>query len=208
LGVCALVDILWFIIFFVGAFWLGACPFAVWIGKGLLDKDVREYGDHNPGAANVFKAGSIAWGFVAVFVEMAKGVPFVLLAQFMSMPEPELYFIGVCAILGHAFSPILKFNGGKASAVTGGVLLAIPKRELFIVVFAVMIIGFFLLEGDGWRVVLGAIGGLLFAILANMGLWPCLFMVCVVAIIGIKNIEALKKLPRAKEKIYIGFGQK
>ncbi len=201
-------DILWFIIFFLAAFWLGACPFALWIGNALLNKDIRGYGDHNPGAANVFKAGSIKWGFLAVFVEMAKGVPFVILAQIMAMTEPEMYFIGICAILGHAFSPFLKFHGGKASAVTGGVLLAIPKRELFVIVFIVMIIAFFLLDGDGWRVVLGTIGGLLFAILANMGMWPCLFMACVVIIIAIKNLEALKKMPRAKEKIYIGFGQK
>ncbi len=40
----------------LGAFWLGACPFSVWIGRWLLHRDVREYGNGNPGAANVFLA--------------------------------------------------------------------------------------------------------------------------------------------------------
>jgi acyl phosphate:glycerol-3-phosphate acyltransferase len=202
------VDILWFVIFFFAAFWLGACPFACWMGEAFLKKDIRNFGDHNPGAANVFKAGSIKLGFLAVFVEMAKGAPFVILAQIIGLPDPDIYFISVCAILGHAFSPFLKFEGGKATAVTGGVLLAIPQRELFLIVFLLLIVGFFLLDGDGWRVVLATAGGLLFSILANMGLWPSLFMACVVIIIGIKNLEALKKVPRPKEKIYIGFGQK
>ena len=35
----------------VSAFWLGACPFSVWIGQWLLGKDIRDYGDGNPGAA-------------------------------------------------------------------------------------------------------------------------------------------------------------
>ncbi len=35
------------------AFSLGACPFAVWIGQWLLGKDIRGYGDGNPGAARL-----------------------------------------------------------------------------------------------------------------------------------------------------------
>ena len=32
-----------------GAFGLGAYPFSVWIGQWLLGKDIRDYGDGNPG---------------------------------------------------------------------------------------------------------------------------------------------------------------
>ena len=40
----------------IAAFWLGACPFSVWIGRWFLDKDIRHFGDGNPGCGNVFRA--------------------------------------------------------------------------------------------------------------------------------------------------------
>src|SRR4030042_1882961 len=148
----------WFILLCIAAFLLGACPFAVWIGRACLHKDIRQYGDHNPGAANVFKAGSIAWGFLAVFLDILKGMPFVLLAVFLGLVEGQIYGIGICAILGHAWSPLLRFRGGKATAVTFGVLLAIPDKDIVIVFFLLMFAGFFFLDSDGWRVVLSVAG--------------------------------------------------
>jgi len=59
----------------IGAFWLGACPFSVWVGRWLLKKDILEYGDGNPGAANVFRAGDVKTGLFALFLDMAKGAP-------------------------------------------------------------------------------------------------------------------------------------
>ena len=124
-------ELFWFIILAFAAFCLGACPFAIWIGRWKLGRDIREYGDHNPGAANVFKAGSIKWGFVAAILDIAKGVPFVLLSYlYFHFSEPQIYLVGLCAIAGHAFSPFLRFKGGKATAVTMGVLIYSGKRHL------------------------------------------------------------------------------
>lgn len=202
-------EILYFIILFIASFLLGACPFAVIIGNLCLRKNIREYGDYNPGAANVFKAGSIKWGFLAVFLEIAKGLPFVLLASLLfHYSDPQIYFIGLCAILGHAFSPFLNFKGGKATAVTFGVLLAIPQKEIVIVFMIFMIAGFFLLNNDGWRIVLAMAGCSLFSIFSGQSIWTSIFLVCILAIIAVKNIESLKRMPKCKEKIYIGFGQK
>ena len=64
----------------ISAFWLGACPFSVWVGRWVLGKDIRNYGDGNPGAANVFRAGGHKSGCFAVILDTAKGVPFVALA--------------------------------------------------------------------------------------------------------------------------------
>jgi hypothetical protein len=51
------VEILYTALLIVAAFWLGACPFSLWVGKWLLGKDIRNYGDVNPGASNVLRAG-------------------------------------------------------------------------------------------------------------------------------------------------------
>jgi acyl phosphate:glycerol-3-phosphate acyltransferase len=201
-------ETVYFAMLALAAFLLGSCPFAVWIGNWRLHKDIRRYGDHNPGAANVFKAGSIKWGFIAVFLEIAKGVPFVLLADlYFKLVKPEVLLIGMCAILGHAFSPLLKFKGGKAIAVTGGVLVAFSDRDVLIPFVILIVIGFFILDGDGWRIVLSAFGTLLYVVFVHMDLWLAAFFVVLLAILTIKNFAELQLPPRRKKHIYIGFGQ-
>ncbi len=92
----------------IGAFASGSLPFSMWIGKLFLKKDIRDFGsDRNPGAANVFRAGGRISGGLAVFLDIAKGTPFVFLAQMVKLPEIDVYVIGLLAILGHAYSPFL-----------------------------------------------------------------------------------------------------
>ncbi len=201
-------DIAYFVLLAMAAFLLGSCPFAVWIGRWRLHRDIRQFGDHNPGAANVFKAGSVKWGFVAVLLEVAKAVPFVLLAElYFRLAKPEVLFIGICAILGHAFSPLLKFKGGKATAATFGVLVSISDRDILIPFVVLMVIGFFILDGDGWRIVLSTFGVLIYAIFMHRDIWLDLFLAALLLILAAKNFGELHLLPRRKKHIYIGFGQ-
>jgi glycerol-3-phosphate acyltransferase PlsY len=53
-------------------FFLGSLPFSVWLGQWVLKKDVRQYGDGNPGAANG-KAGGPVLGIIAVILDGLKG---------------------------------------------------------------------------------------------------------------------------------------
>ena len=80
-----------------------ACPFSVWIGRWFLGKDIREYGDGNPGAANVFRAGGRKSGCLALVLDVAKGVPFVALAHsFFNLSEVIVMGMALSAISGHA----------------------------------------------------------------------------------------------------------
>ena len=133
----------------VSAFWLGACPFSVWIGRWFLGKDIRDYGDGNPGAANVFRAGGSKAGYLAAFLDVVKGAPFVVLAYlFFDLPDLVVMVVALSAILGHAFSPFLGWRGGKAVAVTFGVLLALPQHEILIAFVAFLVLGFLFIEID------------------------------------------------------------
>ncbi|MDD5313586.1 MAG: glycerol-3-phosphate acyltransferase, partial [Dehalococcoidia bacterium] len=66
-------DIALLILLSVLSFLLGACPFSVWIGKLALKTDIRLYGDGNPGAYNVFRAGGRFWGVVCMLADILKG---------------------------------------------------------------------------------------------------------------------------------------
>ena len=192
----------YFILLVVLAFCLGACPFSLWVGKWLLGKDIRNYGDGNPGAYNVMRAGG-RWSFaLALFLDIGKGIPFVALAShYYGLPLFMVLAIGLSAILGHAFTPILRFDGGKALAVMGGVMLGLPQLDMFVATVIFMLLGFLLIEVDAWRVMFGTTGTLIYsAVTKGVSLEP-LFMLCVIAILVVKHFDDLKTMPRFRGKL-------
>ncbi|MBN8621452.1 MAG: glycerol-3-phosphate acyltransferase, partial [Anaerolineae bacterium] len=72
------------IVWLVAAFLCGALPFSVWLGRLALRTDIRRYGDGNPGATNVFRAGGKWIGVLAAILDGAKGMLPVLLARFVA----------------------------------------------------------------------------------------------------------------------------
>ena len=195
-------EIFYFALLVVLAFWLGACPFSLWIGKWLLGKDVRNYGDGNPGAVNVFRAGGRKAFVFAMFLDIGKGVPFVALAHYyFGLPEVMVMAVGLSAILGHAFTPILRFNGGKALAVMAGVLLALPQHEIFISVAIFMILGVLLIDVDAWRVMFATTATLIYLVVEKGVSLEPLFMLCVIAILAVKHFDDLKTRPRLKGRL-------
>lgn len=180
----------------VSAFCLGACPFSVWIGQWLLGKDIRDYGDGNPGAANVFRAGGCKAGFLAGALDTGKGVPFVALAHsFFGLPGVAVMVVALSAMLGHAFSPMLLLRGGKSVAVTFGVLLALPQHGMLITFTLFMLLGFLFIEIDAWTVVLAAAGSLAYFLTTRGNSWESIFMLCVLAILAVKHFDDLRTIP-------------
>jgi len=201
-GSIVIVEVLYSTLLAVGAFWLGACPFSVWIGRWLLGKDIRDYGDGNPGAANVFRAGSRKVGSLAVIIDMAKGVPFVVLAySFFGLPEVVVIAIALSAILGHAFSPLLRLRGGKSVAVTFGALLALPQHEMVVIFTIFILLGFLFIETDAWVVVLAPAGSLAYLAITTGSSWESLFMLCVLAIFIAKHYDDLQTVPRPNGRL-------
>ncbi len=103
-------------------FLLGSIPFSVIVGKLFLSKDIRDFGDRNPGAANVWRAGGgTPLGLLAVFLDFSKGFLPVFLARFwFGVSGVGLVLVALAPVLGHAFSPFLRWKGGKAVATTFG----------------------------------------------------------------------------------------
>jgi glycerol-3-phosphate acyltransferase PlsY len=196
-------EIVYTILLAIAAFLVGAIPFSVIIGHWLLGKDVTDYGDGNPGAANVFRAGGHKTGILAVILDVAKGVPFVLLAHtLVELSTVSIIIIALCAILGHAFSPFLHWRGGKAVAVTFGALLALPEHEILLAFIAFTVIGFLLIEIDAWTVIFGTAGTLAYMGISKGSSWEPLLMFCILTILVIKHFEALHTLPGFKGRLF------
>ncbi|MCS7178709.1 MAG: glycerol-3-phosphate acyltransferase [Anaerolineae bacterium] len=106
----------------VVGFFSGSLPFSVWLGRLVARADVRRYGDGNPGAANAWRAGGWRAGVPALLLDYLKGAAPVGLARFgVGIDGWGLVPVALAPVLGHAFSPFLRFRGGKAIAVTFGV---------------------------------------------------------------------------------------
>lgn len=110
-------------------FFLGAMPFAVWLGSLAGNVDVRRYGDGNPGAFNAWRAAGWRVGLPVLLLDFLKGALPIGLAHFAAgIHDWSLVPVGLAPVLGHAFSPFLRGRGGKGITVTFGVWtgLAMP----------------------------------------------------------------------------------
>jgi glycerol-3-phosphate acyltransferase PlsY len=100
------------------------------LGTGV---DIRKVGSGNPGFNNVLRVskrrailalvGDMGKGYLAVWLVYR----YFVLASLPSNLDPAAlgWIYGFAAVLGHCFSPFLKFNGGKGVATSGGVMLVL-----------------------------------------------------------------------------------
>lgn len=113
----------------------GSIPFGVLIAKAK-GVNIREHGSKNIGATNVGRVLGKTFGFICFMLDMLKGaVPvFVVGRMYGTYGQPidaigttEMLLwmcIALAALLGHMYSPWLKFGGGKGVATTFGGMIA------------------------------------------------------------------------------------
>ena len=104
----------------------GGIPTGYLVVKRLKGYDIRTKGSGNPGTANVYRnAGALA-GAITLVVDALKGFAPVYLSMRLEPRRPELAIAcGAAAIIGHNWTPLLGFKGGKGVATSAGVFLAL-----------------------------------------------------------------------------------
>lgn len=129
------------LLFIVIAYFLGAIPNGIWVGKYFKDTDIRKYGSHNSGATNAYRILGAKYGMLVLVLDALKGFLPPCLAYLSGVDGNALILIGLVAILGHSLSIFLKFKGGKGVATSLGVFLfLLPKVTLgLLVIFAIIV---------------------------------------------------------------------
>ncbi|MGV8083660.1 MAG: glycerol-3-phosphate acyltransferase [Coriobacteriia bacterium] len=154
------------------AFLSGSLPFAVWLGKLIARKDVRDFGSGNPGAAGAFRMGGPPLGVLVLAFDVTKGVlPVALAEETLGISGWALVPVAVLPVAGHVFSPFLGFKGGKGLATTLGVWIALTSWRVPAVVLAVIVVVTLLIAPDVWGV-LAAFFALGITIALWMPDWP------------------------------------
>jgi acyl phosphate:glycerol-3-phosphate acyltransferase len=139
------------------AFLLGSIPFGLIIAKAK-GIDIRNHGSGNIGATNVFRIVGKKYGLSCLFLDALKGfIPCVIgisLIRFAGMKNPMMIsalspfsaefpmlhaqifqvITGLCSVLGHNYSPWVRFKGGKGIATSAGVLIALMPAAVVILI--------------------------------------------------------------------------
>lgn len=155
------------VLFWTGlGFLLGAMPFSYWLGRLVLQTDIRDYGDGNPGAISAWRAGTWRVGLPAMLLDYLKGAMPVSLAHLaFEVSGWSLVPIALAPVLGHAFSPFMRFRGGKAVAATFGIWTGLLVAEGPMVLGLFLGLFYLLQTVDAWSVILGMLGFLAWLLL-------------------------------------------
>ncbi len=112
----------------LAAFLCGSIPFGLLLVKLAGKGDVRAHGSGNIGATNVSRVGGKGLGIVTLLLDILKGFLPVFLAKQAGLSLDLLSLLALTAVLGHVFTPWLKFQGGKGVATALGVILAVDAQ--------------------------------------------------------------------------------
>ncbi|MBK6760616.1 MAG: glycerol-3-phosphate 1-O-acyltransferase PlsY [Ignavibacteria bacterium] len=131
------------IIIIVQSYLIGSIPNALIIGKRFFGIDVRTVGSGNMGSTNVFRTLGWKAGIAVQLLDIAKGLVAVLLVAYFF--DSEMPFVnrtpfedetivgliaGFSAVVGHMFSFMAGFKGGKGMNTSLGMLIAVAPVEV------------------------------------------------------------------------------
>ena len=152
------------------AYFLGAIPFSHLIARWRAGINIREHGEGNVGARNVYHVVGPVWGVLAGVLDVGKGLAAYLVADRLALHPATVLACGFVAPLGHNFSPFLGFKGGKGVATTMGFLLGF--QPLSTLTGAILVVTAYLLTRDlNKALVLGIPGVILTPPLFGASLW-------------------------------------
>jgi glycerol-3-phosphate acyltransferase PlsY len=107
---------------------LGSIPAAYIVTRCVKGQDIRRLGSGNVGTLNTISVAGIGLGIVVLLVDVGKGIAAILLARVFGVPVAVVLITGFAAAIGHRYPVFLRFRGGKAGAITVGMLfLLMPK---------------------------------------------------------------------------------
>ncbi|MFQ5824774.1 MAG: glycerol-3-phosphate 1-O-acyltransferase PlsY [bacterium] len=130
------------------AYLVGSFPTSIVVGRMLRRIDIREYGSKNAGGTNVFRVLGWKPGLFVAVVDVGKGILATLLIAKIRIDPVNLDYgliqiiAGLSAVLGHIWTVLAKFKGGKGVATAAGMLIALYPWAALIcfVIFLTMVL--------------------------------------------------------------------
>ena len=122
---------------------IGGISSAFFVTRLVLGQDIRNLGDNNPGAANVFRNVSPKAGLTVGVFDILKGVLAVLLVRSVTDSITLELMAGVAVVAGHNWPIHLGFRGGRGAATSVGVLLiTVPLVSIPVAAVSLIVLQF------------------------------------------------------------------
>lgn len=117
----------------VAAYLVGAIPTSYVAGRLGRGIDLRQHGSKNLGATNVYRVLGWRYAIPVGLFDIAKGaVAVAAFGRWAGGPAWLPVMLGLAAVMGHMFSPYVRFKGGKGVATAGGMFLALAPAAILI----------------------------------------------------------------------------
>lgn len=117
---------------FVVAYLVGGIPWTLIVGKHFYGIDPRLHGSGNLGATNAYRLLGLRAAIIVLALDIAKGALAVAIAMLFCPPTVTgdardwvLIGVGMAAVLGHMYSPYIRFRGGKGVATAAGAIAVV-----------------------------------------------------------------------------------
>jgi glycerol-3-phosphate acyltransferase PlsY len=122
---------------------IGSLPTAYLFTRYILGQDIRQIGDFNSGAANVFRNVGAKAGVAVGAIDIIKGALVIVLAMVLVDDTGMEMMAGAAALAGHNFPVHLRFRGGRGAATAVGILIAsVPIIGLPVGAFCLVLLYF------------------------------------------------------------------
>ena len=170
----------------------------------IKKQDIRSLGGGNAGASNMVVSFGWKIGTLVALLDIFKAIISIFIIRYLisiSVLENNIFYIylnGFFVILGHNYPFYMNFKGGKGTASTFGMLIAIDYR-LGIIGFLLVLIVTLVTD----FIALGALALVIFLILGTMFLKlgnPSIFIAVLITLLAIyKHIPNIKNILVKKE---------
>lgn len=122
--------LVWLVI--LSGYLFGSVPIAYIAGRLLGAGDIRHLGDGNVGARNAYYQLGPKPGISIFFIDVAKGMLPVLIAQAFGVSQVVVLVTGMATVIGHNWPVFLGFRGGRGESTTIGVLLTLVTQPMLL----------------------------------------------------------------------------
>lgn len=186
------------------SFFLGSIPFGFLITYFYTKEDIRKAGSGNIGATNVSRKIGLFGGFLTFLLDFLKGYFSIFIIKNLTHYPYLIGLAGAFAVLGHCFTPFLRFNGGKGVSTSFGVFFNLAPVPSLICLFVFL----FILFSFKFVSLSSIISSTFFPVISyifKINEWYIAFSVCISILIIFRHRENIKRIIQNREpKIWKG----
>lgn len=190
------------ILLIVAAYFAGAIPSGVVLGRLATGVDLRGHGSGSIGTTNALRVFGWKISLGVLLMDLAKGALPVVVGRLLDLPAWAVAFAAVAATVGHCWSIFIKGSGGKGVATGGAAIIALTPWALVSIPLLVLIVAVTRYVSLA-SVALAALLPVFFAVLAlfdRLSWWVVIASVIIGAIILFKHTGNIERLRSGTER--------